>query len=80
MDIKKVRLDFLRYNAEAYEAKAAEHLKTAHHELRCANELDAVDHDGDAYLTRENAYWEAQEATHCYGVAKDFRDLLAKTA
>jgi hypothetical protein len=76
MDYEKVRKDFMRYNAIKLEELAARYLRFSHLALKEANELESLGRDGDAYLSRENAYFMGLDATDCYNQAKWYRDKL----
>lgn len=59
--------------ARDLELAAASNLRSCQNLLRVANEVDSQGQDGDALLIRENAYWQAQEATYCYSEARKLR-------
>lgn len=63
-------------SAEYYLSKANYYLAQSANELRAANDLEAAERDGDAYLVRENAYWHGCDATYFFRRAYQVRDKV----
>lgn len=65
-------------SAIKFEDQAARYLRFSYLALKQANEMESLGRDGDAYLSRENAYFMGLDATASYREAKRYRDLAAK--
>lgn len=72
-----IRMEVRTRSANTFEKTARYYLSLMHCELRCANDLDAMGRDGDAMLSRENAYWLGLEATECFNQALQVRSQKA---